>query len=246
MATTTNYGWGTPDNTDLVKDGALAIRDLGQDIDTTTKALNPETTAGDIAYRSATANTNTRLGIGTAGQVLRVNSGATAPEWATPGGGGYTLVSTTSLSGASTSITIAANTYNHFRITVDDWFFSGTSALAMTINNSTSTVYNNYMFSGPNGAAIVDTGDSKIDLYDGSGNTASSNSNTSYIELDNPNLTDSYKLGRFATSVGPSGSIYSTMGFLSFGSDAVVSSIQFKPVAGATTFSGGTVKVYGI
>jgi hypothetical protein len=35
MATTTNYGWETPDDTDLVKDGALAMRDLGQDIDTT-------------------------------------------------------------------------------------------------------------------------------------------------------------------------------------------------------------------
>jgi hypothetical protein len=35
MATTTNYGWETPDNTDLVKDGALAMRDLGGDIDTT-------------------------------------------------------------------------------------------------------------------------------------------------------------------------------------------------------------------
>lgn len=34
MATTTNYGWDTPDDTDLVKDGAAAIRELGQDIDT--------------------------------------------------------------------------------------------------------------------------------------------------------------------------------------------------------------------
>jgi hypothetical protein len=34
MATTTTYGWETPDDTDLVKDGALAMRDLGQDIDT--------------------------------------------------------------------------------------------------------------------------------------------------------------------------------------------------------------------
>ena len=34
MATTTNYGWDTPDDTDLVKDGALAMRDLGQDVDT--------------------------------------------------------------------------------------------------------------------------------------------------------------------------------------------------------------------
>ena len=82
MATTTNYGWTTPDDTALVKDGASAIRTLGSSVDTTTKNLNPETTLGDIAYRSSTANVKTRLGLGTAGQVLTVNSGATAPEWA--------------------------------------------------------------------------------------------------------------------------------------------------------------------
>jgi hypothetical protein len=39
------------------------------------------TTEGDIIYRDGSAPA--RLGIGTAGQVLAVNSGATAPEWAT-------------------------------------------------------------------------------------------------------------------------------------------------------------------
>jgi hypothetical protein len=83
MATTTNYGWTTPDDTALVKDGAAAIRTLGSSVDTTTKNLNPSTTLGDIEYRSSTPNVNTRLPLGTANQVLRVNSGATAPEWAT-------------------------------------------------------------------------------------------------------------------------------------------------------------------
>ena len=86
MATTTNYGWTTPDDTSLVKDGAAAIRTLGSSVDTTTKALNPSTTLGDIEYRSSTANTNTRLGIGTSGQVLTVAGGV--PSWATPAGGG--------------------------------------------------------------------------------------------------------------------------------------------------------------
>jgi hypothetical protein len=81
MANTTNYNWETPDDTDLVKDGAAAIRTLGSSIDTTTKALNPSTTLGDIEYRSATANTNTRLAIGTTGQVLTVAGGV--PTWAT-------------------------------------------------------------------------------------------------------------------------------------------------------------------
>jgi hypothetical protein len=34
MATTTNYGWTTPNDTDLVKDGADAIRTLGSSVDT--------------------------------------------------------------------------------------------------------------------------------------------------------------------------------------------------------------------
>jgi len=95
MATTTNYGWTTPDDTALVKDGASAIRTLGTSVDTTTKNLNPETTLGDIAYRSSTANVNTRLPLGTAGQVLKVNSGATAPEWATDATGMSNPMTTT-------------------------------------------------------------------------------------------------------------------------------------------------------
>jgi len=46
------------------------------------------TTAGDILYGTA-ADTVARLGIGTAGQVLKVNSGATAPEWGAAAGGSF-------------------------------------------------------------------------------------------------------------------------------------------------------------
>ena len=40
MATTTNFGWSTPDNTSYVKDGASSIRTLGSSIDTTVNAFN--------------------------------------------------------------------------------------------------------------------------------------------------------------------------------------------------------------
>ena len=120
MATTTNYGWTTPDDTDLVKDGAAAIRTLGSSVDTTTKALNPSTTEGDIEYRSATANTNARLAIGTAGQVLTVNSGEDAPEWTSlpaPDGNGLTLISATPCAAvASQAVTGFSATYQNYRI----------------------------------------------------------------------------------------------------------------------------------
>ena len=78
---TTNYGWPMPTSTDLVTDLPADFALFGQPVDTSLKALNPETTLGDIAYRSATSNTNTRLGIGTAGQVLAVSGGV--PAWTT-------------------------------------------------------------------------------------------------------------------------------------------------------------------
>lgn len=43
---------------------------------------NPMTTAGDIIY-GGTSGTPTRLAKGTAGQLLAMNAGATAPEWKT-------------------------------------------------------------------------------------------------------------------------------------------------------------------
>lgn len=55
-------------------------------------------TAGDLLYASA-ATTFTKLAIGTAGQVLKVNAGATAPEWDTAGTGTVTSVSVVSANG---------------------------------------------------------------------------------------------------------------------------------------------------
>jgi hypothetical protein len=78
---TTNYGWPMPTSSDLVTDLPADFDAFGQPVDNTLKALNPETTLGDIAYRSATLNTNTRLGIGSDGQVLAVSGGV--PAWTT-------------------------------------------------------------------------------------------------------------------------------------------------------------------
>ena len=55
MANTTNFGWETPDDTDLVKDGAAAIRTLGSAIDASLADLEGGTT-GQIL--SKTSNTD--------------------------------------------------------------------------------------------------------------------------------------------------------------------------------------------
>lgn len=75
--------------------------------------------AGDTLY--ATANdTVARLGIGSAGQVLTVNTGATAPEWKTITAGGFTLLSTTTLTGAQTfSFTGISGSYQHLLLVLN-------------------------------------------------------------------------------------------------------------------------------
>lgn len=54
MATTTNFGWETPDDTDLVKDGAAAMRTLGNSIDTSFVDLKGGTTGQILVKNSAT------------------------------------------------------------------------------------------------------------------------------------------------------------------------------------------------
>jgi hypothetical protein len=78
---TSNYGFVLPTSTDLVTDLPADFEVALQGVDTRLKALQPGTTLGDIAYSSATANTNTRLPIGTNGQVLAVSGGV--PAWTT-------------------------------------------------------------------------------------------------------------------------------------------------------------------
>ena len=54
MANTTNFGWETPDDTDLVKDGAAAMRTLGGAIDTSLVDLKGGTTDQVLAKNSNT------------------------------------------------------------------------------------------------------------------------------------------------------------------------------------------------
>lgn len=113
MATTPNFNWSTPDNTGLVKNGALDIRTLGNSIDSSMADLKGGTTGqvltkasntdmdfswvadatgipatildakGDIIAATA-ADTASRLAVGTNGQVLTADStAATGLKWAT-------------------------------------------------------------------------------------------------------------------------------------------------------------------
>lgn len=236
MATTTNYAWETPDDTDLVKDGAAAIRTLGSSIDTTTKALNPSTTLGDIEYRSSTANTNTRLGIGTSGQVLTVAGGV--PSWATASSGGITLLSTTSLSGASVTVSSISGSYKHLWINIS----------GLTSNTGASNAIS-LELNGVGADGVVTTQISNNVVGSNSSNAAwqigeQASGATSYF---NGFLYD-YSAVKLTSLEGMWGGFNQftynrfTSGF--FNRDAAITSI--KILANNTTMTAGSLKIYGV
>jgi hypothetical protein len=73
MATTTNFSWTTPDDTDLVKDGAAAIRTLGSAIDTSLVDLKGGTTGQVLSKTSGTDMDFTWIST-SGGKVLQVVS----------------------------------------------------------------------------------------------------------------------------------------------------------------------------
>jgi hypothetical protein len=244
MATTTNYGWTTPDDTALVKDGAAAIRTLGSSVDTTTKALNPSTTLGDIEYRSSTANTNTRLGIGTTGQALLVSGGV--PAWGTISAGGMTLINTggTTLTGASVTISSIPSTYNDLLViirnarTVDD----GGDPTVRINGDSTASRHARLLSSNATGVSFNNTLWSLINQQD----NGASESLISLLIPDYANTT-SWKIGRsFGVANDPTTStnISYLQGMFAYNQTGAISSLQF--IGDANGWTSGTVFVYGV
>jgi len=99
-------------------------------------ASNPLTTTGDMIY-SSSGSTQARLGIGSTSQVLTVSGGI--PAWATPASGGMTLLSTTTLSGTTTTISSINQTYVDLAIYLNN-ITTSASAVVLVRPNSTTTI----------------------------------------------------------------------------------------------------------
>ena len=130
MATTTNFGWTTPDNTALVKDGASAIRTLGSSIDTSFVDLKG----------------------GTTGQVLKKTSATDLDfEWGTASLG-LTLISTTSFAAvASQSFNnVFSATYDNYQIIVTNLTNStnGNIQFRMRVGGVDASGANTYKYQG--------------------------------------------------------------------------------------------------
>jgi len=214
----------------------------------TTGMVNPMTTTGDTIY-SSSGSTPARLGIGTAGQVLQVNSGATAPEWATPagGGGGMTLLETITLSGASVTSSAISGTYKDLRLIARNYKpATDGSALVVRINGDTGSNYTSTnvgpQIYGTN--PFTETGWNFLLQQD---NTASSTALGDMLIPDYANTTTRKTatgngFGDFETT--PATNVYFSTYKYAFNSTSAITSLTFLASSGNLT--SGEVLIYGV
>ena len=148
MASSPNYSWPEPDDTSLVKDGALAMRTLGNAIDTTMATMVAKTIVdakGDLIAATA-ADTVSRLAVGTNGQVLTADStAATGIKWASASGGSknYTLLNTggTALTGAATITVSGISNVDNLMIIVVQASADASSNFDIRFNSDSGSKY---------------------------------------------------------------------------------------------------------
>ena len=199
------------------------------------------TTTGDTYYASA-AGTPARLGIGSSAQVLTVASGV--PSWATPaGGGGMTLLSTTTLSGTSTTISSIDQTYIRLIVYIYGVTNTTASGAFYVLANSTANIY-------PFTAVSTDTSIasynyqiylqtiSNAPLY-----TNALNSHT--LILDNYAAANYKTFDVFGSYSDNTPTIHGYSGRGSVATNTAISSLVFKKDGGGS-FNAGTVLIYGV
>lgn len=206
------------------------------------------TTTGDTYYASA-AGTPARLGIGSTNQVLTVSGGL--PTWATPSSGGMTLLSTTSMSGTSTTVSGISGAYNQLVITVSDFYPSPTQgSFYFRLNSdSTANAYRYLQQQGDSGSPYSTASpqwffnDTSFQ-FQATQNNADSNA-FALIELPNYADTTVNKFARFQSSWTNFGGNKQTIFAHGFWENtAAVTSIQFSH-NGQTT-AAGTIRIWGV
>jgi hypothetical protein len=203
------------------------------------------TTAGDVIYGTG-SGTFSRLGIGTAGQVLTVNGGATAPSWATAATGGMTSIASGSLSGSALSLSSISGSYKNLQLILRDVYTSSSAALSTRFNSdSTANAYNDQGVNLLNGTASA-VGQRSTESTSGiwSALAAADNNNSIVIDIfDYANATTNKNITFFANYTSTSGSNVSVIN-CGWKNSAAINAISLTLSAG--TFSGGTYVLYGV
>jgi hypothetical protein len=205
---------------------------------------------GDIIAATA-ADTVSRLAVGANDTVLTADStAATGLKWATPSSGGMTLLSTTTLSGSSTTISGLSGDYNELLFVLQDVTPSTATILYYRLNGNTDSNYRNSSveadWSGATSTTRQYTG-SAFDLTPTRNLRATDTNSSGYVSIKNYTATNCFKsVEDFFNYTGADNYILNHRGFNYFQVEATSAITSITFIVNAGTFSTGTVKTYGV
>ena len=202
---------------------------------------------GDLIAATA-ADTVSRLEVGANDTVLTADSStATGLKWATPSSGGLTLLNTggTTLSGSSTSISITTTGYKYLQVFMENIYAAASgNQMTMRINGDTGS---NYAFGiirvaagSVSGISNTTASDLAYLIPEVTTSTTEQLKGGVSIQINDPAGTDNHQVFWNGYSGGTSVS-----GSGVYNASAAITAISFG-MGGGTTFSGGTVFVYGV
>lgn len=211
------------------------------------------TTQGDMLYASS-ANTPARLAKGTAFQILRTNSGATAPEWVS---GGLHLIAETTLgaSAANFDFTSIPSGYRHLMVVWllrSDVSATSDSCLTSLNNDTTNANYDRQYFqavASSTTAVAVNAGSGSRAGLQSTGATSPANQfGTGYL------LVADYTSSQYKTVHGfgnawtnrSSSTILMYHWVQGWANTAAVTRITIAPGTGSNFVSGSAVQLYGV
>jgi hypothetical protein len=218
---------------------------------------NPMTTQGDVIYGGA-SGVPTRLAKGTAAQVLAMNAGATAPEWATGGGGLVLLEQHTASNSATLNFTTAiSSVFDEYLIEYID-VLPATNNTILWMRVSTdgganyeagAAVYRTAAFRLHTSAASVVTGGTNsaflLSGVDGIYNNAAGGGVVGSCKLFNPGGSNYKKIIGNATHRDGTNAVQEMVQYNGewTGATTAVNAVRFLMSSGNIT--SGTIRIYG-
>lgn len=191
---------------------------------------------GDLVVGSAT-NDAAILTVGTNNHVLTADSAtATGLKWAAVAGGGLTLLSTTALSGSSTSVTGISGSYTNLLIVISRLSTTLQGTITATFNSDTGT---NYQFNGASNASLFLSRNIDVDAVA----TASNNWVVNlYRYVSTTEHKPLFVSGGYVNANTAGQETYAIGG--AWRNNAALTSLQVITSAG--TFDGGNIYIYGV
>jgi hypothetical protein len=196
------------------------------------------TTKGDLIAATAASNP-ARLGVGANDTVLTADStAATGLKWATPAAGSYTLLSTTTLSGTTTTISSISGAYQDLFIVVNNPYTNIGAKIRINPNSTTGISYG----SGIEGGTATTC--TNIQHNNSNLPTATAPNNTFCLNIYNYAQTSYGKNWKFGGGITNDSGTSNFSGFIA--TTSAISSLAITTVGGTSTYSGGQVLVYGV